>query len=248
MSTTFVRVNISFCRRMTDARRLMIERARLARDQSSSKPVSSSSSSSDTSSSSSSDEAEESFKPVFVPKHARVAQIERERIEAEKEEAERVLQIENERYLEQQRARAVAEASREEAEADEDWDQLIPPPIGEEDTEEAYQRWKIRELRRIMKYRGIKIDEEESEPQVDSNVKGAFYRGDIVTKAIDESTLPEREQIASATSRIKANLFKPQNEAATESAPPPQQQSAALTERIRIAQKFTKKSGGMKDL
>ena len=99
-----------------------------------------------------------------------------------------------------------------------------------------------------MKYRGIATEEDTEKTQAASNVKGAFYRDVVSRVVVDESTLPEREQIASATNRMKASLFKQNESVGEEQTEKPTVPSAALAERIRIAQKFTKKSGGMKDL
>ena len=228
----------------------MIARARQAREQASTMKSSSSSSSGTDDDSSTSSSEDEPMKPVFVPKHSRVTEIERERKAEQAEEAKRVFEMENEQYLQQQRERAVAEATKEEVNEDDFSDRLKPPPIGDEDTEEAYRKWKIRELKRIMRLNGIKVDEEE---QVEENhagpVKGAFYR-DMIVKEVNISDLPEREQIASATSRMKSTLFKQATIAETEEpkTEAPKAPSAALTERLRIAQKFAKRSGGMKDL
>jgi hypothetical protein len=244
---------------MSDAgelRRQIIERARQAREQASSDSTSSSESSSSSSSEdSSSSEEEQDFKPVFVPKHSRVTEIERAKKETEAHEAQRMFDLENEQYLEQQRERAVADATRDDVDLEDSVeDKLRPPPIGDEDTEEAYQMWKIRELKRIMRFRGIKMDEEpETEETNAGTIKGAFYR-DIIAKdklgeKIDSSSVPEREQIASATNRMKSTLFKQVSASVEEDkSVPPKPPSAALTERLRIAQKFTKRSGGMKDL
>jgi len=244
---------------MSDAaelRRQIIERARQAREQAASDSTSSSESSSSSSSEDSSSSEEEGFKPVFVPKHSRVTEIERAKKETEAHEAQRMFDLENEQYLEQQRERAVADATRNDVDMEDSVeDKLRPPPIGDEDTEEAYQMWRIRELKRIMRFRGIQMDEEEPETEETNTgtIKGAFYR-DIIAKdklgeKIDSSSVPEREQIASATNRMKSTLFKQVSESVEEDkSVPPKPPSAALTERLRIAQKFTKRSGGMKDL
>ena len=114
-----------------------------------------------------------------------------------------------------------------------------------------------------MRYRGIQIEgevEEEEEGAEDDfdadkkkdTIKGAFYR-DMIDVKLDTTFVPEREQIAIATSKMKSSLFKQQStsegvetEAVKSLSDRPK--SASLTERIRIGQKFTKKSGGMKDL
>jgi hypothetical protein len=62
------------------------------------------------------------------------------------------------------------------------WSDMQPkaPPIGNEETEENYQKWKLRELKRIMRYRlGQDPDQAESENPEEGNSKnnaGVFFR------------------------------------------------------------------------
>ena len=105
----------------------------------------------------SSDDSLARLKPVFVPKNKRVTLIEKEQREAQEAELERERKIEAEAFRQKQREEAIAEAIRQEAilAADEasgsinEWS-FKPPPIGNEDTEEQYQLWKIRELKRVL--------------------------------------------------------------------------------------------------
>ena len=123
------------------------------------------------------------LKPVFVPKGMRTTLIEQEEKAKAEAEAEAARIAEHAEYLKRQTQRAVEEAKMEERmEADEDDAAGAVPPIGIEDTEEEYQLWRLRELKRILKYRlGKDSSDDEALAEAEAVVKhkGAFYRGSV---------------------------------------------------------------------
>ena len=227
---------------MDERRQLLVQRALEARRRAAEQQVHAVQ---DDDSSEESDESDSSQVPPrilqFVRKENRQTIIEKERTERELEEKKNREAIEAELFIEQQRQRTVEDAIREgniHDISDDGLDVLKPPPIGNEDTEEAYQKWKIRELRRILKFRGLlEADEEEIDDQV--------------IKSRDEMT--EKERIQSATAKMKASLFKHSREVAsgvvvTSDTPRSGGGPIVKSERAKIGEKFSKKSGGMRDL
>jgi len=231
----------------SERRKLLVQRALEARRIQQEKNVErnddSSDSSSDSEETSSSSSSESVVRIKFVKKGDRATMIERERKEAEMEEQKAREKFEEELFLKQQRERVVADAIREEEmiDADDSTDVLRPPPIGDEDTEEAYQRWKIRELKRILRYRGL--IEEEGEDGDESEAAE-----EPETDQVDTRT--EKEKIQSATAKMKASLFKQamslQDVDATGT--PETGQAPPQSERAKLGIKFAQKSGGMRDI
>jgi flagellar biosynthesis GTPase FlhF len=100
--------------------------------------------------------------PVFVPKSQRTTVQERAEKEAALQEAKDQREKELNINLAQQRHHAVRQAIEEEEtdpaekvranNASDEWN-LAPPPIGDEDTPEEFQQWKLRELKRVLAIR-----------------------------------------------------------------------------------------------
>ncbi len=118
-------------------RRLLIARARAE--------VSPSASSSSSSSEEESESEPARLKPVFVPQSKRAVSVDDKSSESEDSD-----------FAQRQRERVLQSALLDqEPQVSETWSDLQPkaPPIGDEDTEENYQKWKLRELKRILRYR-----------------------------------------------------------------------------------------------
>ena len=158
---------------VAERRRRLVAKALAARRE---QPVESSHSSSSSSSSDEEDEAVR-LKPVFISKSQR---------EPVKEDPDPEVEI-DEDFLERQREKIKQDALLSEQidqgiKASETWSDMQPkaPPIGDEDTEENYQKWKLRELKRIMRYRlgqdpdaNQPLEEEESSSR---KKLGVFFR------------------------------------------------------------------------
>lgn len=125
-------------------RQLLIARAREAQAQRETPKPSSESSSED----SSSCEEPEVFKPVFVPRAMRSA-VESSAIEPDKSEEREI----DERMRSQILQQALIPEDEGVFSSVTGDGQPRPPPIGDEDTEENYQQWRLREFKRILKHR-----------------------------------------------------------------------------------------------
>lgn len=122
-------------------------------------------------SSSSSDAEPVRLKPVFIPKSKRPA------LEDQQQEG---TDSDDEGFAQRQREKVLQEALLDqEPQVSETWSDLQPkaPPIGDEDTDENYQQWKLRELKRILRFRAH-VDPDEDEMSVEQATKqsGVFFR------------------------------------------------------------------------
>jgi microfibrillar-associated protein 1 len=166
-------------RRRTIARALAIQKAADSNVQTKVDSSSSESSSSE-SSSSSSDNEQVRLKPVFISKSKRVgpAAESSDNGDTEKDDHEFLLK-QREQVLEAARLQEQIESGIKEGEK---WSDMQPkaPPLPEYNTEENYQKWKVRELKRILKFRmGTVLDEPEAqlESSTESGKKaGVFFR------------------------------------------------------------------------
>ena len=140
---------------------------------------SSETSSEDSSSSSEESESGMRLRPVFVSKHQRASAKQDSSSDEDTNEAE------DAEFKERLREQALKDALIEEepnlAKFQSGEVQPRAPPIGMEDTEENYQKWKLRQLKRILKYttRQSESDDEEQvgeESPAKEKHKGVFYR------------------------------------------------------------------------
>jgi hypothetical protein len=180
--------------------------------------------SSDESSTLSDESSSSSASPVikFVKKENRYTIVERERKEAELEQEKQREKIEHDMYLQHQRQQILADAIHQDdmVDADDSTDVLRPPTIGDEDTEEAYQEWKIRELKRILRYKGLMEEEQEEDNSLhgEMNVEKSGSSRSLFKKPQSAETLGNEEHVE------------------------------VVSERAKIGVKFAKKSGGMRDV
>jgi hypothetical protein len=139
----------------------------------------SSGTSSDVSSSSEESESGMRLRPIFVSKHQRASAKPDSSSDEDSKEAEFV------EFKERLREQALKDALIEEEPSLSSYQsgevQPRAPPIGMEDTEENYQKWKLRELKRILKFT-TRQSESEDDEHVDENPsgkekhKGVFFR------------------------------------------------------------------------
>lgn len=160
---------------VAEARRRLVARALQARAQPD--PVEESSESS----SDSSESSDVRLKPMFVPKNQRLSVQEREARLLAESAAEEHRRAEEEAFALRQKELALQQAAIEDTEAPAEkrnWWGIKLPEIGMEDTEEEYQKWKLRELKRILYFRTGKwdVDEETAPEERKERHKGAFYR------------------------------------------------------------------------
>ena len=156
------------------ARRQMIARARASAHNAENSSSSEESSSSD-------DNEPVRLKPMFVPKNRRITVFDREERERIEAEAEQRRNEEAEEFREKQRENALKEAAMEEQMESATAEMLkTVPPIGIEASEEEYQKWILRELKRILWYRDGRLDVEDDEsPDGRSNEptgRGAIFK------------------------------------------------------------------------
>jgi hypothetical protein len=160
-------------------------------------------SSSDDSSSSEEDTTVVRLKPVFVPKNQRTTVSELQERESAEAQLEQQRQLDEEEFLARKRQRAVQEAVIAEEIESKNLDDPIgaAPPIGIEDTEEEYQLWKLRELKRILLYReGKKWEDVQESCPVEEAPKsrsgGVFFKQAGSAKQTVEETKSVDEMAA----------------------------------------------------
>ncbi len=125
------------------------------------------------SSSESSDQDEDAPKPVFVPKNKRVVLQDRTEREVALQESQRLREDEIRAAQAKDREAAIHRSTQEnetetslrtlEGGAKSTGETMLkPPPIGDEDTPEEYQKWQLRELKRLLAYKktGCFVQEE----------------------------------------------------------------------------------------